>query len=290
MSIATLTGFIQMSEGAESLRGLSAPKCRSKPARELIERSETLSFYVDTLRKLVAAGVLDPDARTLAVAAGPQDRDALLEAGFCDLTISNLDERMDESQFAPSKWAFIDAENIEFADGTFEQVVVHMGLHHCGSPHRALLEMYRVASGAVVVFENRDSWTLKLAVALNFVPAYELDAVRGNGYRFGGLRNSAVPNYVYRWTEREVIKTIQSADPAHEIVFKFFYNVRYPIERIARIGGVKGLLLRCLRLPYLGYAKLFPRQSNEFAFCVDKKSREHKPWIVPDTGTMQPGI
>ena len=32
-----------------------------------------------------------------------------------------------------------------FEDGAFDFVVVHQGLHHCHSPHRGLLEMYRVA-------------------------------------------------------------------------------------------------------------------------------------------------
>jgi ubiquinone/menaquinone biosynthesis C-methylase UbiE len=43
-----------------------------------------------------------------------------------------------------------DAENLSYDDRAFDLVVVHAGLHPCYSPHRALLEMYRVARRCVV--------------------------------------------------------------------------------------------------------------------------------------------
>ncbi len=60
--------------------------------------------------------------------------------------------------------------------------MVHAGLHHCGSPHRALLEMYRVARKAAVVFEARDSLMMRSAVALGFTNDFELEAVSSEGY------------------------------------------------------------------------------------------------------------
>ena len=245
-----------------------------------------MDFYVNTLRLLVAEGKLDPRASTLVVAGGPKDRAALLEAGFTRVTISNLDTRMSGGEFAPYDWAFIDAENIAFKDGAFEQVIEHMGLHHCGSPHHALLEMYRVARRSVLAFENRDLFTLRLAVRMGVVPVYELDAVRGNGFQFGGFRNSAIPNHVYRWTEREVTKTIASYDPAHEVGIRFFYNLRYPIERVKSYRGLKRLSLQLLRLPFGVYAAMLPRQANEFGFFVDKSARTAHAWIDAGSGGL----
>lgn len=247
-----------------------------------------MQFYIDTLRKLVASGQLDPHASTLVVAGGSKDRAALLEVGFTRVTISNLDPRMSDHGFAPFDWAFIDAENIAFKDDAFDQVIDHMGLHHCGSPHRALLEMHRIARKGVLVFENRDSVTLRLAVRLGVVPAYELDAVRGNEFLYGGFRNTAIPNHVYRWTEREVTKTIASADPAHRATIRFFYNLRYPAERIGSMKGLKRLALQGLRLPFGVYAAIFPRQANEFGFFIDKVSRRAQAWIDADSGELDP--
>lgn len=242
-----------------------------------------MKFYVDALQELVASGKLNLQASTLVVAGGLKDRAALLEVGFSNVTISNLDTRMHGDEFAPFRWALIDAENIAFDDGAFDQVIDHMGLHHCGSPHRALLEMYRVAGRAIVVFENRDSWTLKIATKLGLVPLYELDAVRGNAYKFGGFRNTSVPNFVYRWTEREVIKTVSSADPMHKIEYQFFYHLRYPSERINEFSGLRRTVLRMIRYPFIVYASLFPKQANEFGFFVDKASRSLQPWIDRET-------
>lgn len=247
-----------------------------------------MDFYVNTLRSLVAEGRLDPAAKTLVVAGGPKDRAALLAAGFTQVTISNLDTRMRGDEFAPFDWALVDGENLPFGDGEFDLVIEHMGLHHCGSPHRALLEMYRVARRAVVVFENRDSATMRLAVKAGFVPTYELDAVRGNGFAFGGFRNTAIPNHVYRWTEREVAKTIASADPAFCIDIRYFYNLRYPVDRVRTLRGIKRALLLSLRLPFALYAALFPKQSNEFGFLIDKGGRQLLPWMQPDGLGMRP--
>ena len=247
-----------------------------------------MDFYVDTLRQLVADGRLDPAASTLVVAGGPRDRQAMLDAGFSNVTISNLDERMQGDEFAPCRWAFIDGEKIAFPDEAFDQVFVHMGLHHCGSPHGALLEMYRVAKKAVLAFENRDSATMRLAVRLRLVPEYELDAVRGNSFRWGGFRNTAVPNHVYRWTEREVASAIACIEPAHAVPLRFFYNLRYPVERLRSARGLRKLVLALARWPFAVFAKLFPRQGNEFGFFIDKAGRRLQPWIDPATGTLSP--
>lgn len=245
-----------------------------------------MDFYVNTLRKLISEGKIDPTAPTLVIAGGAKDRAALLEAGFSDVTISNLDVRMNGDEFAPYRWASVDAEEIPFPDNTFGNAIVHMGLHHCGSPHRALLEMYRVASGSILAFENRDSWTMRAAVRLGLARSFELDAVRGNAFEFGGHRNSSVPNHVYRWTEREVEKTVRSADPAHLVAIEYFYNLRYPGGGPHWGHGFKAAAVRVLKYPFLLYAALFPRQANEFGFHINKKARRLQPWIDPATGGL----
>ncbi len=242
-----------------------------------------MGFYLDTVRKLVAEGRLDPALPTLVVAGGMADRQVLLDAGFTDVTISNLDERMTGPEFAPYQWQFLDGENLAVEEGRFAQIIEHMGLHHCASPHRGLLEMVRCAGKSVLVFENRDSLVMRLAVRLGFVPVYEFEAVAGNDYRFGGWRNTAVPNAVYRWTEREITKALASYDPAHDMPVRFFYGLRLPRERVRMIGNpFVRALFRASLLPFSLLAQLFPTQMNEFGFFIDKRERQLHPWMEAD--------
>jgi hypothetical protein len=248
-----------------------------------------MSFYLDTVRRLVAEGRLDPALPTLVVAGGTTDRDVLLEAGFTDVTISNVDERMTGDEFAPCKWRFVDAEQIDVEPGEFAQIVEHMGLHHCGSPHRGLLEMYRCAGRSVLAFENRDSLAMRMAIRLGFVPEHEFEAVADHDYRYGGYRNTAVPNAVYRWTERDVAKSLASFDPAHDVPVRFFYGLRLPHERIKLIRNpLLKLAFKASLVPFALLAKAMPSQMNEFAFFIDKGARRYQTWIDPATGTLTP--
>lgn len=163
---------------------------------------------------------------------------------------------------------------------------MHLGLHHCLSPHRGLLEMYRVARKGVVVIENRDSLLIRIAVAMGLTGDYELEAVALNEFQWGGVRNTAIPNYVYRWTEREVIKTIESFTPHSVQNVRFYYNVRLPVERLTMSSLPKQIAAHILG----GVAKvaqsMMPKQCNEFAFVVHKTNL-WKPWIGEVGGSHQ---
>jgi hypothetical protein len=246
-----------------------------------------VSFYLDTIRKLVNDGKLDTAAPTLIVAGGETDRKVMLEAGFTDVTISNLDVRMKGHEFAPFKWAFLDGEELAVEPGAYAQIIEHMGLHHCGSPHRGLLEMYRCAGKSVLVFENRDSFAMQTAVKLGMVPVYEFEAVVDNDYRYGGYRNTAVPNAVYRWNEQEVTKILASYDPAYHVPVRFFYGLRLPVARVKMIRSplVRALFLASFK-PFELFAKIFPSQMNEFGFFIDKAGRNLQPWMASDGNEM----
>ena len=161
-------------------------------------------------------------------------------------------------------------------------MVVHAGLHHCPSPHRALLEMYRVARKCAIVFEARDSLMMRAAVRLGLTVDFELEAVSVD-FKTGGLNNGPVPNFIYRWTEREVEKAIASYDPAHCPEVSFFYGLRIPTQRFERTGNTALRLVGRLALPFSRLlASLAPKQCNEFAFAI-KKSSALKPWMENET-------
>ena len=63
---------------------------------------------------------------------------------------------------------------------------------------------------------------------MNWSEEYELSAVKKN-INTGGVDNTNVPNYVYRWTEREIIKLIKSYKPEinHKIYFDYGYQLKF---------------------------------------------------------------
>src|SRR4051794_35790110 len=107
-------------------------------------------FYSDVLSKLVASGTISKSDKVLVVCGGPLDRQTLLDLEFENVVISNLDDRVG-NLFAPFSWDRQDAENLSYADDSFDVTIVHAGLHHCHSPHCALIEMYRVAKKCAII-------------------------------------------------------------------------------------------------------------------------------------------
>jgi SAM-dependent methyltransferase len=249
--------------------------------------------YEDALHQLIRQGLLNCEQRILVGCGGKRDRDILLKTGFKNVTISNLDVRVKGSEFAPFAWSFQDVENLAFKDGDFDFCIVHDGLHHCQSPHRGLLELYRVAKKGVLAFEPRDTLLSRIGVRLNFGQEYEVGAVFDNGNRFGGVKNTSVPNYVYRWTEREIEKTIASSAPWGRHQFIYFYRTRIPWGRLRLLKNKLWLAGMIVALPALKlFTWVFPRQSNTFGFAILKPSDEQDlhPWLKRLNGEIIPNI
>jgi SAM-dependent methyltransferase len=237
-------------------------------------------FYPETLRRLLNDGWMGLDHSVLVVCGGAFDRDVFHGLGFRRVTISNLDLRLNSgNDFAPYSWSMQDVERLGYKDRAFDFVVVHQGLHHCHSPHRGLLEMYRVARRGVLAFEPRDTRLVRLGVRLGFGQEYEVAAVAANDLNHGGVGNSATPNFVYRWTEHEIEKTIHSVAPAGRAGFRYFSALRVPEGRMRAMKNrmVAGTLQAVLPGARL-IAALFPQQGNCFAFAITK-ARELHPWM-----------
>jgi SAM-dependent methyltransferase len=228
-------------------------------------------FVESVTDALLADGVLARSDSVLAVCAGRRERDLLAERGFSEAVITNLDV---EGDMAPFTWSRQDAQELLFADGSFDFALVVAGLHHCASPHRALAEMYRVARRGIVAIEARDSILTKAAVRFRLASDYELSAVEAHEYRAGGVDDTSVPNFVYRWTESEFRKTIRSADPTGEPSFRFFYALDVPdrTPALTVAGPVLG-----------GLALVLPRLSNTIAM-VALRPAALWPWLTREGG------
>jgi SAM-dependent methyltransferase len=226
----------------------------------------------------------------LVTCGGPPDRDALAEAGFTNVTITNVDRAGDDGALAPFAWEHQDAEALTYADDSFDAGIVSAGLHHCRSPHRALLELYRVAGKAVVALESRDSLLMRLGVRLGAVDEYELGAVALHGLRAGGVANTGTPNYVYRWTEREVEKTVASFAPHARHRIHYFREFELPNVLVATARGPRGAVLRLARPLVAGVTRALPRQANLFAFAIEKPTlpADLQPWMRLDDGSAVP--
>ena len=230
---------------------------------------ERAGFYARTLRRLLDEGVAHTAMSVLVVAGGDLDREVLSSAGFENVTVTNITEG-------------VDAEDLPYEDESFDLAVVSAGLHHCRSPHRALLELYRVARRAALALEARDSLLLRLAARIGALDEYELTAVAANDFAAGGVQDTAVPNYVYRWTEREVEKTISSYAPHARHRILFFHELEVPFSVVDMTGGrVKRTTARAA-LPALRLlTHVAPGQANLFAFAIVKPELpdDLQPWL-----------
>jgi ubiquinone/menaquinone biosynthesis C-methylase UbiE len=252
--------------------------------------NERRSFYRRVLERLLEQGVVSRDMSVLVVAGGPADRDAFRSAGFDRVLISNVDESVAAEHLEPYEWSYQDAENLQFADESFDVAVVSAGLHHCRSPHRALLELYRVARVAAIALESRDSTLMRLAVTLGAVDEYELAAVAAHGLRSGGVANTSTPNFVYRWSEREVEKTIASFAPHVRHRIHFFREFELPEALVESDRGTRAGVLR-LATPFVSaLTRVLPSQANLFAFAIEKPRlpADLQPWMQVEDGELAP--
>ena len=252
--------------------------------------NERSSFYRRVLEQLLDEGVVRRDMSVLVVAGGQADRDAFHGLGFEQVTISNVDEEVAVEELAPYEWSFQDAEALTYPDGSFDLTVVSAGLHHCRSPHRALLELYRVARVAALAIESRDSALMRVAVKLGAVDEYELAAVAAHGLRSGGVANTSTPNYVYRWSEREVEKTVASFAPHARHRIRFFREFELPEALVEIDRGARAGVLRLARPVVTGITRVLPRQANLFAFAIEKPRlpADLQPWMRANGTELRP--
>jgi ubiquinone/menaquinone biosynthesis C-methylase UbiE len=240
-------------------------------------------FYQNMLNELLTKDVIHKTDNILVVCGGLGDKKLLENLGFSRVTISNLDERMKADDFKPYDWDFQDAEDLKYKDEQYDFVLVRVGLHHCRSPHKALCEMYRVAKTGILAFEARDSMFIRLACFLKITEKYEISAVGGdNNLQYGGVRNSGIPNYVYRWTEREAMKTINSYAPYAKHGFQFSYSLRLPFEGILLRKKFALKLLVMIIAPFIKiFTFIFPKQCNQLAVLVMKPNlpQDLQPWL-----------
>lgn len=235
------------------------------------------------LSSLIDRGILNRDDKFLVLGCGAFDEAVVAALGLSNVTTTNIEV----TQMTPGTAVLQDARVINYADGEFDCVVTHATLHHVDRPHQAVCEMYRVARKVAVFFEAQDSMLMRCAAKAGLVVNYERNAIHDSGGRRGGVNDSPVPNYVYRWTRREVEKLVRTLDPAREPVFEIRTEWDFSWRRIAR--RLQSSPLRFLGQSFLAFAAkagmaaanlVAGRQGNLFAACIIKDQAKLQPWMV----------
>lgn len=235
------------------------------------QEKQSDAFYVDVLRSALRDGSLRADGRVLVVCGGTKDEASLREAGLKQFQLSNIGGDVE-----------VDVENLPYQNEAFDAVIVHSGLHHCASPHRGLLEMYRVAKRCIILFEPADNLVTRLGQKLGIGQTYEFAAVQGNRLECGGWRNTSVPNWVYRFTPSEIRRTINCAAPFGPHRFRFHFRTRIPWSQLRARRNKLPLIMASLAAPVLRLLDTVgPVASNNLAAVIVKPDlpAEVFPWL-----------
>jgi len=265
----------------------------TRPAAEPRPREELLGVLLAELN----ACRIPVDQSVLIVGGSAADEQLLRQVGFKDILNSNLPTDMDRlngEEAAPdTRHVALDAEQMDLPSDSYDLVFASEVLHHCSSPHHALCEMLRVSRRYVVFMEPNDSAAMNALVRMNFSFPYELPAVIDHDYQSGGLRDSNIPNFIYRWNEHEVVKTVSSCIPermfsvrAHPYWDLSVNKVELDRRKATRIGSITSLIgagnfIALLRVAQLTLNSIAPLrgQGNKFFCCIDK-GEELKPWMA----------
>ena len=253
--------------------------------------------FLAVLGSKVEALQIPLDQQVLIIGGSSDDEDALRQAGFSRIVNSNLPSDIgriarDEPVVAGEHLA-LDAEEMDLPDNSFDLVFAHAVLHHCRSPHRALCEMLRVSRRYVIFLEPSDSHVMSLLVKMRFSFPFELPAVIDNDYRSGGVRDSQIPNFIYRWNQAEVYKTVSSYLPERICCVHAYPYWDFSVSEKAlalrsetRIGSITsvvgtGNFISALQFTrtILNGIPMVRRQGNKFFCCVDKGTAL-RPWLA----------
>ncbi len=246
-------------------------------------------FFQRVLGCLVSEGAVHPEDSVLVVCGGDTDHANLREAGFTNVTISNLDERMQAdggNRYAPYGWRYEHAEALGMESCSYDVVMVHSGLHHLRCPLKGVTEMYRVARKGILGFEPNLNAFTRLGARLGFGQRYETAAVYFNDCRWGGVENSEIPNHVFRFRRDDIHRTVQTFNPVAEHECRIWYATRFP-SCLSSVGNP------FIRIPAKMGAPLFemagricPFLANNMAFWVRKPRipEELFPWLRETDG------
>ena len=205
-------------------------------------------------KRFIKNNIKDLNAKILVLGAGALDKKIFDELNFTNVVYSNFNSKIEDQKYFKN----ILLQEINLKENSYEYCVAHACVHHSSKPHNAILEMYRVASKGIVVIEANDCLLTRIACKLGLAEEFEKTAILNNNLS-GGVDNTNIPNFVYRWTEREIYKLISSYKPnsKHDINFVYDYDLKF----------TKNILIKFL---FDIFFKVFKKQQNLLAIYINK--------------------
>ena len=142
--------------------------------------------------------------------------------------------------------------------------------------------MLWVSRKGILAIEPKDGSFIRLGGRLGFGQIHEDAAVAGNDGKFGGVENSPIPNYIYRFDREGVDKLARCLLPLGVPKFKFSYRLRINWTRFDLLKNK--LFQRAIHVfaPLLtGLGNKVPAFANTIAFAILKPTpADYHPWIM----------
>lgn len=239
-------------------------------------------FTREIFEKLLKSGKITKSDSILVVGGLGAERDFFSNLSFRNVTISNI-AKDNENAMLPFDYVQQDMNHLSFPDASFDFVFVSASLHHCSSPVGGFLEMYRVARKGTIVVESRDSLLMRSAQRIGLIPNYEISAVRHNKSLNGGVDNTNIPNYVFRWSERDFKRLVSSFNPMGPHEFIFLYKFNPYLDQIAGVDSdkIEYLSLKVAVLLIKPFMFFLKNQRNLFGVVILKPRlpQDLFPWL-----------
>ena len=196
----------------------------------------------------------------------------LKKYGYENITITYYDEKTKiniEQEFKNINFIKLDLSKNNFDIKKYNYVIICNTLHHLNKPHQTILNLYDIANKGLMIFEGNDSFVTRILSKINLMETFENSAISKDGK--GGLLNSNVANYIYRWTEREIAKLLFSYDPKHKN--KLYFNYSYDLfnkEVQKKINFAFKFFSPILKIIAHIIFKIFPNQGNILITFIKK--------------------
>jgi len=217
------------------------------------------------------------DSNFLLISASLHEVKTLKDLGYLKFSITYHDDN-EKNQFLDYGFKEninlfkSDLRNLAFKDKSFDYAITNATIHHIDLPHKAITELYRVAIRGVLIIESNDSLTMRLATRLKLAEEFEVSSINEDK-NSGGLLDTAIPNYVYRWTEKEILKLLKSFDPKN---INFDYASDLTNFR-NRDNYIENVLLKILIITGKVFFFFFKKQQNCMSIFIDK-TKTKKRW------------
>jgi SAM-dependent methyltransferase len=281
----------------QALRPPGSPPISGTPREEAAHGERRKRRLVELLRENVDAGILDVSSTVLVVGASLADLQALRAAGFRKILLSNI--RTDDEREPGCPLVVTDAQDLAVSSESCDIVAAFEMLHHCRSPHRVLCEMLRAARHHVLILEPNESSLMRGLVHLKLSHPYELLSVARNQPDRGGLCNTGIPNFVYRWNRNEIRKTTSSYLPEFRFEFRTRAYWDFPagprnLENrpgtiiptlVHRVGGRTLVVVLDRAARIMNRLPGITRQGNKW-FCIVTKTGRLQPWLKREGGRI----